>query len=161
LTRFHQATTASSGRDTFQIRLDTIKKNWGFIEQSPIIGHGLDQTTLANYYYPYLRVFYPAHNLFVLLWFGGGIFFLVGALVMMGSSFHRLLRGRLRHRSRKDPLRDIVLAGCVTILVYSMQGPELVDRWLWLPFILALCFRSPDSDSNSNSIIEGSATLAT
>jgi hypothetical protein len=27
------------------------------------------------------------------------------------------------------------------VLFFSMQSPEVVDRWLWLPFILALCFR--------------------
>jgi hypothetical protein len=38
-------------------------------------------------------------------------------------------------------MRDTVLAGCVVVLFFSLQSPELVDRWLWLPFMLALCFR--------------------
>ena len=29
----------------------------------------------------------------------------------------------------------------VVVLFFAMQSPELVDRWLWLPFMLALCFR--------------------
>ena len=29
----------------------------------------------------------------------------------------------------------------MTVLFFSFQSPELVDRWLWLPFLLALCFR--------------------
>jgi hypothetical protein len=64
---------------------------------------------------------------------------------MMGSSFNRLLHSRLRRgrgRGTDVPLRDTVLAGCVTVLFFSMQSPELVDRWLWIPFLFALCFRS-------------------
>ena len=42
-------------------------------------------------------------------------------------------------------MRDVVLAGCIGVFFYSLQGPELVDRWMWLPFMLALCFRNPTS----------------
>src|SRR6202042_3089161 len=72
----------------------------------------------------------------------GGIFMVAGGALMMGSSFNRLLNGRRRRAKGMDrSTRDTVLAGCVTVLFFSMQSPELVDRWLWLPFILALCFR--------------------
>ena len=61
---------------------------------------------------------------------------------MMGSSFNRLLHGRRRRGKGGDrAMRDTVLAGCVAVLFFSLQSPEIVDRWLWLPFILALCFR--------------------
>ena len=63
---------------------------------------------------------------------------------MMGSSFNRLLHGRRRRGKGGDrAMRDTVLAGCVTVLFFSIQSPEIVDRWLWLPFMLALCFRDP------------------
>ncbi len=144
LTRLHVTTTANSGSDTLQIRIDTIKHSWDLIVQSPIIGHGLDPASIANFYYQYTHVFYPAHDFVVLFWFAGGIFFLLGALMMMGSGFNRLLHGRLKHsKQTRDPMRDIVLAGCIAVILYSLQGPELVDRWMWLPFMLALCFRDP------------------
>jgi len=144
LTRLHVTTTANSGHDTLSVRIDTIKHSWDLIVQSPIIGHGLDQTTIANYYYQYVHAFYPAHDVLVLFWFAGGIFFLLGALMMMGSSLNRLLQGRLKYSGRpRDPMRDVVLAGCIGVFLYSLQGPELVDRWMWLPFMLALCFRNP------------------
>ena len=63
LTRLHVTTTANSGHDTLSVRIDTIKHSWDLIVQSPIIGHGLDQTTIANYYYPYVHAFYPAHDM--------------------------------------------------------------------------------------------------
>ena len=78
LTRLHVTTTANSGHDTLSVRIDTIKHSWDLIVQSPIIGHGLDQTTTANYYYQYVHAFYPAHDVLVLFWFAGGIFFLLG-----------------------------------------------------------------------------------
>ena len=37
----------------------------------------------------------------------------------------------------------ILLAGTVSVLVFAMQAPELVDRWLWLPFVLAMSLRLP------------------
>lgn len=130
-----------SNTGTFQLRLDTIKTAWSGIVQKPISGHGLDQQTLGVYWAKYLYVYYPPHNVVVLYWFGGGIFMVVALFIMMGSSFNRLLSGRRLRGKGREPLRAVVLAACVASLVYSMQGPELVDRWMWLPFILALCFR--------------------
>ena len=95
---------------------------------------------------------YPAHNIVILYWFAGGIFMVAGAAIMMGSSFSRLLTGR--RTSQRDPMRDIILAGCVTVLFFSMQSPEIVDRWLWLPFMLALCFR-PRAGGRTRSDVSG------
>ena len=55
--------------------------------ESPIIGHGLDQTTIDVYYDADVGVAYPAHNIVILYWFAGGIFMLAGAAIMMASSF--------------------------------------------------------------------------
>ncbi len=144
ITRIEKTTNPNSGTGggTLQLRIDTIEKAWDGIVQKPITGHGLDQQTLALFFDKQLYVFYPPHNVLVLYWFGGGIFMVAALFIMMGSSFNRLLSGR-RKGKHGDPLRDVVLAGCVTVLVFSMQGPELVDRWMWLPFLLALCFRDP------------------
>ncbi len=136
LARIQQTTTSNSGYNTTSARIDTIKDSWSGIVQSPIIGHGLDQTTIAVYDDPYLGVYYPAHDIVVIYWFAGGIFMVVGVALMMASSFRRVL-------VRRNPLRNAVLAGCATVLFFALQSPELVDRWLWLPFMLALCFRGP------------------
>jgi O-antigen ligase len=143
ITRIEKTTNSSagSGGGTLQLRIDTITKAWGEILQKPITGHGLDQQTLAVYFDKQLYVYYPPHNLIALYWYGGGIFMLVGLIIMVGSSFNRLLHGRLRAGKNWDPMRDVVLAACVAVLFFSMQGPELVDRWFWMPFLLALTFR--------------------
>ncbi len=95
------------------------------------------------YYDADVGVYYPAHNIVILYWFAGGIFMVAAGALMMGSSFNRLLHGRCAGAAKgaDRALRDTVLAGCVTVLFFSFQSPEIVDRWLWLPFMLALCFR--------------------
>jgi O-antigen ligase len=143
ITRIEKTTNsnAGSGGGTLQLRIDTIDKAWSEILQKPIIGHGLDQQTLSVYFDKSLYVYYPPHNLIALYWYGGGIFMLVGLIIMVGSAFSRLLHGRLRAGKNWDPMRDVVLAACIAVLFFAMQGPELVDRWFWMPFLLALTFR--------------------
>jgi hypothetical protein len=145
IARIEQTTGTNTGYNTVNPRVATLEHSWSGIVQSPIIGHGLDQTTIAVYYDADVGVYYPAHNIVILYWFAGGIFMVAAVALMMGSCFNRLLHGRLRQGRRKGgdrALRDTVLAGCVTVLFFSFQSPELVDRWLWLPFLLALCFRT-------------------
>ena len=141
IARIEQTTGTNTGYNTVNPRVATLEHSWSGIVESPIVGHGLDQATIAVYYDADVGVFYPAHNIIVLYWFAGGIFLVAGGAIMMGSSFNRLLRGRRRRLRANGAIRDTVLAGCVVVLFFSMQSPELVDRWLWLPFILALCFR--------------------
>ncbi len=142
IARIEQTTGTNTGYNTVNPRVATIEQSWSGIVQSPVIGHGLDQTTIDVYYDADVGVAYPAHNIVILYWFAGGIFMVAAGALMMSSSFNRLLRDRRRRGKGTDgALRDTVLAGCVTVLFFSMQSPELVDRWLWLPFLLALCFR--------------------
>jgi hypothetical protein len=145
IARIEQTTGTNTGYNTVNPRVATLEHSWSGIVQSPIIGHGLDQATIDVYYDADVGVYYPAHNIVILYWFAGGIFMVAAGALMMGSSFNRLLHGRLRQGRRQGAdraLRDTVLAGCVTVLFFSFQSPELVDRWLWLPFLLALCFRT-------------------
>jgi hypothetical protein len=134
IARIEQTTNSNSGYGTVSTRTATIKLSWQGIQQSPIIGHGLDQTTVSVYYDPYLGVYYPAHDILIIYWYAGGIFMVAAVALMMASALRRVW-------GRKDALRATVLAGCVTVLFFALQSPEIVDRWEWLPFLLALCFR--------------------
>ncbi|HWF14963.1 MAG TPA: O-antigen ligase family protein [Acidimicrobiales bacterium] len=142
ITRIEKTTNANagSGGGTLELRIHTWQKAWSGIEQAPILGHGLDQTTLAVYWDNDIFVYYAPHNLILLYWFGGGIFLLIAMFIMMGSSVSRVLAGR-RHGRWHDPMKDIILAAIVADFLFCMQSPELVDRWLWLPFLLALTLR--------------------
>jgi hypothetical protein len=150
IARIQETTGTNTGYNTVNPRVATLEHSWSGIVRSPVVGHGLDQTTISVYYDADVGVFYPAHNIVILYWFAGGIFMVAAGALMMGSSCNRLLRGRLREgtiaangrgKVGDRAVRDTVLAGCVTVLFFSMQSPEIVDRWLWLPFLLALCFR--------------------
>jgi O-Antigen ligase len=148
IARIEQTTGTNTGYNTVNPRVATLEHSWSGIVQSPIIGHGLDQTTIDVYYDADVGVYYPAHNIVILYWFAGGIFMVAAGALMMGSSFNRLLTGRRRRARGVDrSMRDTVLAGCVTVLFFSLQSPEIVDRWLWLPFILAFCFRDAGGTS--------------
>ncbi|HXX91427.1 MAG TPA: O-antigen ligase family protein [Acidimicrobiales bacterium] len=137
--RIHATTTAGSGANTVSTRVETLKNAWAGIQQSPIFGHGLDLTSSFVYYDPYLRPVtpYATHNVVLCIWYEGGILMLFGAAICMGSGVRRMV-GRYR-----SPVGDVVLAGAVVVIAFSMQGPELVDRWMWLPFVLAMVFRPP------------------
>ncbi len=138
--RVQQTTGNGTGYNTVTPRVNTLKNTWTGIQQSPILGHGIDQVSLLVYYDPYLATWYPTHNLLLLLWYGGGIFMLVGVAINMVTAWRRVTRS-----GRKDPTKDMIFAGIVAVLFFSMQSPEMFDRWLWLPFILAMTFRRGDT----------------
>jgi hypothetical protein len=136
IARIEATTGQNTGYNTVQPRQATLDNAWAGIERDPIIGHGVDLASSEVYFDPDVGVYYGVHNLIVLLIYEGGILMLFGTLIIMVSAFrHLLARGR-------NPTRDMVCAGAIAVLVFSMQSPELFDRWLWLPFILAMCFRS-------------------
>jgi hypothetical protein len=133
--RIHATTGQNTGYNTVSPRFAMYRTVWGRIEESPLVGHGLDTRSSYVYYDPYLGVSYPTHNFVLLLWYEGGILFVLGAALTMGSSVARLVR------QPGSATRDAILSAAVVVLVYSMAGPELFDRWLWLPFVLALTVR--------------------
>ena len=103
IARIEQTTGNNTGYNTVNPRVATIEHSWSGIVQSPIIGHGLDQTTIAVYYDPDVGTYYPAHDFLIFYWFAGGIFMVPGAALMMGSSFNRLLSGRRRAAQGSRP----------------------------------------------------------
>lgn len=133
--RIAQTTGQGTGYNTINPRIATMKAAWSGILDSPFVGHGLDQRSTFVYFDPDLLIEYPTHNFVLLLGYEGGILLLVGAVIAMGAATRRMI-GVYR-----DPTSDILLAGAAVVLVFAMQAPELVDRWLWLPFVLAMTLR--------------------
>jgi hypothetical protein len=76
IARVEQTTGTGTGYNTVTPRVQTLKNTWTGIQQSPILGHGIDQVSLLVYYDPYLATYYPTHNFLLLVWYGGGIFML-------------------------------------------------------------------------------------
>ncbi len=154
--RVQQTTSSGSGYDTVSPREDTWINAWNGIQQSPVFGHGIDQASTEVYYDPYLGIWYPAHNLLLLLWYSGGIFMVVGFAINMTTAFRRVTR-----TGAKDPTKDMIFSGIVVVLFFSLQSPEMFDRWLWLPFILAMTFRrgDPPATAGSGAAATGAAAL--
>jgi O-antigen ligase len=130
-------------------RQKTLENAWGKIETRPLVGHGLDQASLVTYFDPYVAggTYYPPHDFFILVWYGGGIFMVFGMLIILASVFTRLLG------PGRNPTRDVVFAGCITVLFFALQSPELFDRWFWLPFVLAMCFRTNEGSQRRRGVV--------
>ena len=63
IARIEQTTGTNTGYNTVNPRVATLEHSWSGIVQSPVIGHGLDQATIAVYYDADVGVYYPAHNI--------------------------------------------------------------------------------------------------
>jgi hypothetical protein len=135
IARLEQTTSSNSSYNTVNSREATWSNAWKGIQLSPIWGHGLDAESVLVYYDPYLYVSYPAHNLLLGIWYIGGIWFVFGYAINFTTAFRRLTRTGFR-----DPTRDMILSGAIAVLVFTLVSPELFDRWLWLPFVLAMTF---------------------
>lgn len=141
ISRLEQTLNPGSGYGTVSVRQSTWDAAWQGIVQSPIWGHGLDPLSGAVYYDPYVGVAYPTHNLILITWYQGGILWLLGAGIAVIAAFRRVAGP-----GRRDPLRAIVFSSMAVVLLFSMQAPELVDRWFWMPMVLALTFGRGPTD---------------
>jgi O-antigen ligase len=149
IARIQLTTGNNTGYNTVGPREKTLENAWGKIETRPLVGHGLDPASLVTYFDPYVAggTYYPPHDFFILVWYGGGIFMVFGMLIILASAFTRLLG------PGRNPTRDIVFAGCITVLFFAMQSPELFDRWFWLPFVLAMCFRNNQGSQRRRGVV--------
>jgi hypothetical protein len=134
LARLQQTTGQNTGYNTVNPREATLKNAWGRTVQDPIIGHGIDIASSFVYYDPNVGQENATHDFIVLLLYEGGVLMLFGFAITMGSGIRRMLLYR-------GPTTDILLCGMVAVLFFSLQSPELFDRWLWLPFVLAISWR--------------------
>lgn len=95
------------------------------IRQSPLIGHGLDESSTVVY------DALPPHNLLVLAWYGGGLPFVAGIALAVGVAVRAGWR-----RATDDPTREILFGGTIAMVVFAMTGPILFHRHVWLPLVL-------------------------
>lgn len=97
------------------------------IRRSPVVGHGLDESSTVVY------DALPPHNLFVLAWYGGGLLFLVGIALAVGAAVWTGWR-----RAKDDPTREILFGGTIAMVVFAMTGPIVFHRHVWLPLVLLI-----------------------
>jgi O-antigen ligase len=146
ITKFNSTIGNGTTSNTASLRIDTYKSAWHLIAEEPVFGHGLDLYSGIVFYDIYLGVGYPPHNLILIMWYQGGILFLLGSLIAVGAAFRRV-----SGPGRRDPTRDIIFAGAIASLVYAQTAPVIFQTYFWLPFVLAMTYslgRKPDVGSS-------------
>lgn len=117
---------------------------WDYIKANPIIGYGLNnwayttKTSFNSSGHIYGQFFYdnPAHNLYLLFWYEGGIFLLVTFLILMVTTIIQAIKDKI------NIMNVGIGCGLISILIYSCVGWGLVSgaQLLYTLFlVLAIC----------------------
>lgn len=116
-------------------RLGLYRDSFGYVMESPIIGHGvgLAETIIANHRDFRLGATQP-HNDYIRLALDGGIIGLVIYLLLIGALFYDLVKlYKKENRSRLKMLNIFVLAFAISIYTMSIGDNILNDTTLeWL-----------------------------
>lgn len=135
--RFLDTTGQGEGESTLGSRIESIRFALSALEGNPFFGYGLDSASLVEY-----REGTETHNFFLFTWIQGGLLTLVAVLVMIGTA---LLSVRKIRGYWDSALQNAVFSAMLALLLFSMSGPVLYERWFWFPFILAIAMRSASS----------------
>ena len=131
--RFQQASGEGQGPSTVLLRVETYDVAWTRIQHSPIVGYGLDPGSGVTVNGDL------AHNMLLLAWLQGGLLFLTGLLVLFVAALLRLFLG-LAQAARVSGA--LLTSGVIASLVGAQTGPQLLDRWFWVPIILVFAVGS-------------------
>lgn len=97
------------------------------------IGRGLDG--YAAFVYGSNGEYLQTHNLVLQAWMQGGFLFLVGILIYLIKAFNH-----------KDNVEEITIlpikTAATTALIFSMTSPLLFARYIWIPIVLLVAYRS-------------------
>lgn len=135
ISRFEATVGNSSSSNTGSLRIDTFKAAWHGIADAPVVGHGLDQVSGVVYWQIQTGAGFPAHNIELIIWYQGGILFLIGTVIAVVAAFWRV-----SGVGRRDPTKDIIFAGGVASLIYAQTAPIIFQTYFWLPFVLAMTY---------------------
>lgn len=113
---------------TYTERAELIEEAWGYVEDYGIVGMGADQ------FREHSPTQQPVHNLYMLMWTEGGIFALVG-LLMLHAMMIIMALGQF-NRSRPEAL--MALAIIAVFSIYTMASPHMFHRMWAMPLMLVL-----------------------
>ncbi|HEY1827220.1 MAG TPA: O-antigen ligase family protein, partial [Acidimicrobiales bacterium] len=112
IARFERATgPEAGGSNSIGPREGTWRGAWHGIVNSPFLGHGLDIYSGVTYTDPFNNTAEETHDIFLMGWYQGGFFFLLGELICIAEGFRRTWIG-----GRVHPIRTTIFAGGVTVL---------------------------------------------
>lgn len=140
LDRLRSATGGNGDVSTLEIRLRTLRFAWAAVQDSPIVGRGLDAASGGTYDGVTLT-----HNIVLLYWFQGGLPLALALLVTLVSALPYVLA-----RSASDPsLQEAAAGGAVAARVYAQTAPVMYQRYFWLPLVLLLVMADSPSRAPS------------
>lgn len=129
---------------TFVGRLDLIEEAWDIVEDTSLVGLGVDQYRVIS------RQQAPVHNIYLLLWAEGGLLSLIGWLTMMSILWiGSMMACRVDRRAGA-----LGLSVLVTFVLFSIAAPHMYARIWIVPLIVAMAIaffpREADTSSATN-----------
>lgn len=147
MTRFADTTGRGQGEGTFESRIDTIKLALDAMSNNPIWGYGLDASSSIE-----IEPGVATHNFFLYVWLQGGVLALISVVIMVIWAMHSVKQ--ITWKGRKL-LGDGLWGAMAGLILYSMSGPVLYERWFWFPFIMALTLYTIDRQNRNPVLHEG------
>jgi O-antigen ligase len=134
------ASVISSPQDpyaTFYLRLQGFDLAWQWIGASPLVGVGFDSASATT------ATGDVVHNLVLATWFEGGLFALVGIVLVLLSATATAWRAWTRSKSPESRrLAATLLAALASAIAFSMGNPILFQRYIWTPVFLVIALAS-------------------
>jgi O-antigen ligase len=113
---------------TFVGRMDLIREAWGIVEDTTVVGIGVDQFREISVEAA------PVHNIFLLLWAEGGLMALVAWFLLM-----LIVAATAWLASYRDRLGSALAFSVLgTFMVFSNANPHMYARFWVVPLLLAL-----------------------
>jgi O-antigen ligase len=125
-------TTATAATGLQRIDLDAVA--WEEVLRNPLYGVGIDSVSGAE-----ALGGIQVHNMFLLAWVGGGIFGILGLLIMiasLGASYLSLYSQTTQLEER--PLVLSLAISFVSFLIVTLAQPVLFIRYGWVPAALVM-----------------------
>ncbi|THF74695.1 O-antigen ligase family protein [Cohnella fermenti] len=134
---------SDSSDEQFDNRFTHFSMAWTYIKKEPVLGYGLSSWSYVTHKLQLPSAigishtfFYdnPVHNIYLYLWFEGGLCLLLMFLLFVGHTMYRLVK-LIR---RGNTLECGLFAALLCILVYGMTGWGLFNgsQLLYLMFLL-------------------------
>jgi O-antigen ligase len=128
--------TANTSKASLNSRLQLDAATIELMLGRPVIGVGLDGASESQW------VKSPPENLFLLAWLGGGLFALIGVVMIVASGLREGWRD-LRTAEKAVPW-DIcagLLISFLSTIVFALASPVLQQRYVWVSVAFLLAVR--------------------
>lgn len=125
--------TGNDGTATLWVRIDTNAAALKEIAQNPVVGRGLGQPAATGY---------QVHNVVLGPWYEGGLFAMLGMIVILVGVARAGLEALRSARSRTEwQLAIGLLAAFSAFLGFAMGAPVLFQRYGWAAAALLIALR--------------------